>query len=73
MYNREIASPKMAQMVLAKMDELEKACGRRIDDGKEYAVHVPFIGEIPKKITNNITVDFFEIDYDTIVLWLKND
>lgn len=71
MYNKEIASEEMQKMVLSKMDELKELCNRRIDDGEEYAVHVPFTGEIPKKITNDIAVIYFEIDYDTITLWLE--
>ena len=48
MYNKEIASEEMQKMVLSKMDELKELCNRRIDDGEEYAVHVPFTGEIQK-------------------------
>lgn len=71
MYNRELASEEMKKIVLSKMEELNKYCNRRIDDGEEYAVHVPFTGEIPQKITNDIIVTYFEIDYDTITLWLE--
>lgn len=71
MYNKEIASEEMQKTVFHKIDELNKLCNRRIDDGEEYAVHVPFTGEIPKKITDDIIVTYFEIDYDTITLWLE--
>lgn len=72
MYNKEIASEEMKNAVFTKMDALKKFCNRRINDGEEYAVCVPFTGEIPKKITNNITVTFFEIYDDAIILWLES-
>lgn len=72
MYNKEIASEEIKKAVFTKMDALKKFCDRRINDEAEYAVCVPFTGEIPKKITNDITVTFFEIYDDAIILWLEN-